>query len=130
MLLGAKLLKNNAILNDFKVLSQVVLKSGDPTTIYFQLVNREAETKDLRYIPSSTATVTVTFPALDQAKIVTKTASKVFPTDDRSIWKVTLNASDKVFTGDIRISLVEGADTFNATIQQALQVEQNDNTYC
>lgn len=125
MLLGAVILKNVQNVNSFQRSTQVTVRQGNPTTIYFQLVDLEQQDENgqaLRYVPSSGATMTATINAMNQAYVISRIASQPYSADDRSIWSLTLTASDKPSAGNLDILLTEGATVRTTTITNAVIV--------
>lgn len=120
MLLSIKPLKKFNNINSFEYATEWNTRAGDPNRIYFQLYDME---EDLRYIPTdSSYSVAVTFPSVIPGQAVTKTASQASPLD-RSIWYVDILASDKIYSGSIRVELIEGGVSKKFSVLDAMIVE-------
>lgn len=122
--LYAKPIKNFANINQFDYATEWFIRNGEENILYFQLVDQDQD--GLRYIPTDASySVNVTFPSLDDAGIITKVASQANALD-RSIWSVSLLDTDKVFSGNVKISLTEGGVTKNLVLFDGLSVENPD----
>jgi hypothetical protein len=102
--------------NDFYELDQVELLQGEAATLYFRLITiRAADSDDnlsnIRYLAQAGSTMNVQFVALDSNASITRPATMAFPNDDRSIWQVSILATDKISFGGMKLSLTEGANT-------------------
>lgn len=125
MVLSSKILKNVDGLNSWQHADSWTLgrdgEQGEPATLYFQLVDQDRES--IRYIPSNTATLQVTFPSLNDDLILTKTAQIAF-VDDRSIWKVDILATDLPNGGVVRFALTDGGVTRRWSVTGALKINK------
>lgn len=125
MRLSANILKNYVNVNSFWTDSQWSIRSGDPNTLYFQLVDLDRESQ--RYVPTGTpVTMLITFPAVNPANVVTKIATQAAAGLDGSIWSFTVSATDKLFSGNVLFSITEAGVTRNFYIIQGIAVEQID----
>lgn len=88
-MLIARLLNSDASLNNFIYLETINYVSGEDFDIVFQLFSDQL---GIRYIPPATATVTIDILKSDGTTL-TKSAS-VLSTDDRSIWKVSIDGTE------------------------------------
>jgi hypothetical protein len=125
MLLGAIILKNVQNVNSFQRSTQVIVRQGNPTTIYFQLVDLEQKDENgqpLRYVPSSGATMTATINAMNQAHVISRVSTQPYSADDRSIWQLSIGASDRPATGNLDIQLAEGSTIRTTSIANAVIV--------
>jgi hypothetical protein len=134
MLLSARILENVSGVNAFDYVNQVTLTEGDDqTTIYFQLVDMNRDRADQgyvpagrRFIPASGATLQVTLDSIDSARKVVRAATQPFP-EDRSIWSVSLFATDKVRgTVNMQLLLTEGTKVTRGLVLGALRVQSLD----
>jgi hypothetical protein len=125
LVLSAKILKNVDSLNAWQYADHWSVgrdgNLGEPATLYFQIVDTDRDS--IRYMPSALATMTVTFPSLDDDLILTKTATLAFA-DDRSIWKVDLLASELPNGGIVRFSITDGGITRRWSVQNALRINK------
>lgn len=126
-----KMLQNAASVNVFDEVEIVkILGNSDTVDIYFRLWQTD---RDERYIPATGATMTVTFPRAltvdantPANQDITKTATNPF-SDDRSIWKVTLDGTadpdevDTVTGNSFQVSLTESGSTTVLWITQAIR---------
>ena len=138
MKLAFKFLDHIKDINDFAVLDTLTLVQGNADTIYFQLLNKRSTDSsnyaDIRYIPDNTAQITVTFEHIDSNAVITRVATMVYPSDDRSIWKVDVLAGDKLAGDGMQVSLSEQSGAKVRTVKAAseLKIEAvgNDARFC
>lgn len=109
-----KLLEDVQSANSFYEVDEFELISGNPTTLYFRLItvrNKDLEDQisDLRYLPAVGATMTVEFVHIDSNKSISRVATQAFPSDDRSVWKVDILATDKIAFNSMKVILTEGS---------------------
>jgi hypothetical protein len=90
-MLNVKILNDSAQLNSYFYVTSVTYTVGETLTINYQFFDDEAP--DNRFMPPASATCTVTFKLNDGTDLV-KTADMLFPDDDRSMWTVSLDASE------------------------------------
>jgi len=98
--------------NDFAVLDTLTLIQGNAETVYFQLINKrsvDGSFPDMRYIPDSTAQMTVTFDHIDSNAKISRVATMAYPSDDRSIWKVDILSTDRISNNSMKVSLSENS---------------------
>jgi hypothetical protein len=88
-MIKAKLLNQDASLNDFIYVGSIDFIPGENVTVALQIFLSE---KGIRFVPPADATMTLTFIDSDGADIV-KTAA-VIDADDRSMWKVVLTQEE------------------------------------
>lgn len=129
MRLSAKAIKNFSNVNSFDYANEWTVRAGEQNILYFQLV--DLDQADLRYmagvgVSNQPAGVTVTFPSIDDLQVINATA--VQEADDKSIWKVTLNANQKPNSGNVAFAVFEGSNTRRFNVLQMIAVEypQND----
>lgn len=132
MFLGVQMLKNVQSVNSFEQSAQVRLRQGNPSTIYFQLVDLEQVNKygePLRYVPANGATCTATISSINQAYVITRACSQPY-SQDGSIWAMTILASDTVVTGNFQITLSEGSTVRTAYCQMGVVVQSISPSEC
>lgn len=126
MRLSSKAILNFANINNFDFGNQWAVRAGDPNTLYFQLVDldqMDPPTKSaLRYIPASGAIVTVTFPSIDSAAVVTVTAALANAADG-SLWSVALTSTQIPATGNVLMSVNEGGAVRTFSVINMMSVE-------
>ncbi len=132
MRLSAKLIQNYSNINSFGYTNQWVIRAGEPNTLYFQLVDLEQNA--LRHIAgvggsNQPYSVSVTFPSIDDAKVITATAVQADATD-ASVWKVSLGSNQTPGSGQVVFTVVEGSATRSFGVLQAIQVEYPGNDGC
>lgn len=125
MQLSAKLIKNLDSINSWQHADNWNISRdgalGEPATLAFQIVDLDRD--GIRYIPSNAATMELTFPALDDDAVITKTATVAY-SDDRSIWTVSLLATDLPQAGVVRFALTDGGVTRRWSVTGALRVQK------
>ena len=113
MLLSGRMLNNVTTVNSFNYAETAVqFTQGDTVDLFFQTIDasRDLATKGFspsgfRYMPISGATMMVTLGNVDSNVAITRAAVQPYPTQDPSIWKVSLLSSDTV-SGTISIKIV------------------------
>jgi hypothetical protein len=129
--LSARVLKNVDGLNAWAHTDQWTIREtdgvGESVSLYYQIVDLDRE--DIRHIPSALAAAQVTFPNLDDDKVITLDASFPFA-DDRSIMKVDLSASQVPASGAVKFSLTDGGVTRTWSLQNAMRVEKTNSEIC
>lgn len=149
MRLSAKSITNYANINNFSYTNQWIIRSGEPNTLYFQLVDLDqgpfysingpifgnsppiSGDAGLRYIPgvgvsNQPAAVMVTFPSIDDSKVITVQATLADALDG-SIWKVSLGASQVPAGGNVLFAVSEGSATRRFSATNLLNVEDPTN---
>lgn len=152
MRLSARPLLNYVNVNNFSYGNQWVIRSGDPNSLYFQIVDLDqgpaavigqlnpifgqsagnlSGNLGLRYmvgvgVSNQPASITVTFPSIDDTQVVTAVA--IQETDDKSIWKVVLGPNQNPASGNVQFAVAEGSSIRRFSALQLLAVEdpQND----
>jgi hypothetical protein len=89
-MLNIQMLNDAPQLNSWFKVSAVAFIPGEAIKINFQLIDIDS---NIRFIPPTTAVVTVGFKQSDGTTL-TKTATGLFPSDDRSMWQVALASAD------------------------------------
>jgi hypothetical protein len=117
----AQVISSNVTINDFDVIGTLSFIPG--AQIVFAIRLQQIQRPDLlRYIPPSTALLSVTFQNIDGSQL-TKTMTSL--TDDRSIWTGTLLSTDtaNLASGNCVLSLDllgDGSNIDKGYIQAAL----------
>lgn len=114
MKLALVALKNYNNINSFQEVSEISLQQGNPSTLYFRLVDLD-QSKDgnhFRFVPASGATMTVTLNNIDLNKIVTKVASMAASADDRSVWSIPILESDSFSKNSLEATLINNGVTY------------------
>ena len=131
MRLSANPLKNVDGLNAFVVGESWVVRSnegsGETVSLYFQIVDLDRE--GIRYIPGASATMQVTFPALDDEAVIIKDAAFPF-VDDRSIMRIDMASNELPSSGAVKFALTEGGNTKIFTVYGMMQIEKADAGSC
>ncbi len=109
-----RLLENVKDFNTFREVQQFEHVNGSQQDLYFRIIQVEADSKPdqdrLRWIPSAGATVQFRFDSIDQAQVVTRSGTMVYPTEDRSVFKVTILAAENI-SGSVTMTLTDGGQT-------------------
>ena len=130
MLLSAHFLNDVGSVNVYQYDDELAITSGNATTIYFQLIDASVNKSGdgfnppgRRYMPASGATLTVTFTSINDDNEVERLASQPYA-DDKSIWSVSVLASDEIEPGTVvvELSLSEGGVTKTGKICTPLRV--------
>lgn len=140
MLLSARFLTDVASVNQFGYAQPLEFTQGDAVTVYVQLIDasQDRETagwKPLvagrRYMPAVGASLQVIIQNIDDAKVLTKNATQVFPTSDPSIWSFNISASDAV-QGTVSLTLVltEGGTIRRGLLKGGIRVYPTDPSDC
>lgn len=126
MRLYAKPIKNFANINQFDYATEWHIRKDEQNTLHFQLIDLDQD--GLRYLPTDpTYSVQVTFPSLITP--LTKSASQT-NTLDRSIWSVSLGATDPLYSGNVQFALTEGATVRRFSLVDGLVVENINDGGC
>ena len=121
MSLSCLLIKNYNNINSFSYQTEYTVRNGEANTLYFQLV--DLDQNDLRYMPASGATLTVSF--MGNVPVVYN-AVQVNSAVDPSLWSVTISASDTILSGNILFALTQGSQKNSWVVGQGIQVEYTD----
>lgn len=134
MKLGLAMLDTVSAINSLKYINQISTIQGETLDIYFQLIDVDSKTQlnqwGNRYIPAVGATLQIVINSINDANTLTKFATQVFPADDRSLWKVSLLATETANMAGINIqgTLTEGASIKKFNASNVLSVS-NVNVY-
>lgn len=134
LLLSARMLNGVADVNTFSYTDSVAMSEGDSGSVYFILLDNSKDLKERgfnpagrRYVPSSDATLIVTFDNAQSDRVITRPAIQPFPLDDRSIWQVQILPGDTLRgTVRMRLTLNEGTKVTNGVVDGALSVRGLD----
>lgn len=129
MLLSARILNAVSGVNSFEIAESAQFSQGDTLTLYFQLLDASLDTSSKgfdppgrRYIPATGATLQCTLTNIDDAKQVSRYATAAFPADDRSVWALSVLASDGISgTSDLVFKLTEGSIVTNGRLVAAVR---------
>ncbi len=146
MRLSAKPIINWSNVNMYAFGNQWIVRSGDPLTLYFQIVDQDqaiqgndqgfgifsgitpvGTTAGLRYLlgigsANQPYGITVTFPSIDNTKILQYTAQQADP-NDSSLWYVRLPASQIPAGGNVQFAVQEGSSIRRFSVMNMLAVE-------
>lgn len=124
-----RLLENVKDSNSFREVTSFEHVNGTQQDLYIRLIQKMADSQPgecpLRWLPSSGATINFKFDSLDQANVIERAGVMVYPTDDRSVWKVTLLATDKI-SGNVTVTLTDGGQTETLLLDGRLIVSSTD----
>lgn len=148
MKLYAKALLNYSNINNFAYANQWGIRANEPNTLYFQLFDLDqgptntingplfgaasfSGNTGLRYIAgvgssNQPAGIVVTFPSLDDSKVLAINAVQADP-NDGSIWKVSLSSVQVPASGNVQFAVTEGAITRRFSVLNLLSVENPTN---
>ncbi len=133
MLLSGTVLKNVQSVNSFERTTNVMVRQGNPTTLYIQLIDLEqtdSNGQSLRYMPASGASMTITLGSIDSTKGVNRLASQPYSSDDRSIWSLNILSTDQFGQGNINFTLTEGSTVRTATILNGIVIWATNSGTC
>jgi hypothetical protein len=128
MRLYAKAITTFNTSNSFKLGNQWTIRSDEPNTLYFQLVDLDQDS--LRYIAgiggsNQPVEVKATFPSIDDDAEIIKTAT--VDANDASIWKIELADDEVPASGNVIFSVKEGTTTRRFSALAFIAVENTDN---
>lgn len=134
MLLSARPLKDVSDVNSFQHDLQLAWTQGDALDVYFQLIDASLDRPDQgfnpggrRFCPADGATLSVVLENLDDEKKITRAATQPFE-GDSSIWKLTINATDKIRgTPHMRLTLTEGAVVTRGKASMLFRIHSQEN---
>jgi hypothetical protein len=115
-------------INSFCTGNQWIIRSGDPNTLYFQLIDLDQTcgcSCPSRYIAAPGSTMLVTFPSIDCGNTIQITATQ--NTMDGSIWSIPITPIQRPFGGAVKFSLTSGSSTWNFSVINMLCVEYFNN---
>lgn len=131
--LSAKPIVNYTTINSFSYANQWIVSASNTNTLYFQLINLDSGCSgecQLRYIPgvgtsNQPVGLRVTFPSIDCTQIITMFATQVAPTEDASIWSVSIPSTITPQTGAVQFQLFEGNNINSFRVEQMICVNYN-----
>jgi hypothetical protein len=111
-----RLLEQVLNVNSFYDVDRYEVIQGNQETVYFRLkvqkeTTQDNKLQDMRYIPAAGSTVEVTLRHIDTNKTVTRIATMAFPSDDRSVWKFDILATDRFAFDSMEVKLTENGVT-------------------
>ena len=129
--LSAKPIINFQNINSFDYANQWVVRAGDQTTLYFQLVNLDSCPSDCpqRYIlglgaGNSPVQVRVTFPSIDCSSAFTLIASQ--DPNDGSVFSVVIPYTSTPQTGNVQFVVYQGNNISNFNVLQMMVVQYSN----
>ena len=132
--------------NSYVFGNQWIINQGDPNTLYFQIFDADQATQGssqtsplftgitsvgisagLRYLvgiggSNQPYQVSVTFPSIDDSKVLTLVATQADP-NDSSIWKVSLTSDMSVSGGNLQFAVQEGSNIRRFSVVNMLNVQ-------
>lgn len=118
MRIGLRIVDTQSTLNNLKYLNQAYLNPGSTASVWFELVDLDTINQNnligTRFIPTSAAVIQASINSVNNAQIVSKVATMIFPNDDRSIWGFNLTAVDTANIGCVNLALTitDGANIY------------------
>lgn len=111
-----RLLEQVLNVNSFYEVDRYEVIQGNAETVYFRLKLQKESTQDnklqdMRYVPAAGSTIEVTLRHLDTNKTVTRIATMAFSSDDRSVWKLDILATDRFAFDGMEVKLTESGTT-------------------
>jgi hypothetical protein len=130
MTAGFRILDNVCNLNSFREADEITLRRGEATEICFMLKsvdNSCEEAKEIRYIPPTGSTVTVTFNHIDSNKVITRTATQKY-SDDKSIYSVPILATDRLSFNSMSVKVTNTSPVLDKGFKALtdIKVEETD----
>lgn len=115
-MLAVQILNDAPQLNSYFKVQAVAYIPGENVKISFQLMDIDSS---IRFMPPTTAVVSVGFKQSDGTTL-TKSATGLFVSDDRSIWQVALTSAESLLV--VGQNMLISVDMLNDTtdIQQAI----------
>jgi hypothetical protein len=116
MRLTFKFLNNVKDFNTFDEVSELTIVEGTPQYLYIQLAqifdeHMSPDEHKLRYIPVDVAaTLSIEFNNIDSSKNLSRIATNPF-SQDKSIWRINILASDIIQSDSITVKLTESGVT-------------------
>ncbi len=127
---GFILLDNYFNINALDLTEKLSIITGNPATIYFRLVTIRGDTGDLchdtlRFIPPSGTQAFVSFTSIDDSlDIINRPATQIAPTQDASIFTITIGANETFAPNSMTVTFNDGTNTYNA--QRLSDIIQQD----
>ena len=128
-------LKNYNNVNSFDTCTEISLQQGNPTILYFQIVDLDQSGDDgkyFRFVPSSNAIMSVVLNNIDTNKIVTKVATMSAASDDKSIWNISILTTDSFTKNSIEAFLTTSGTTYKIYFESEIsqQPTGSDRFFC
>lgn len=125
MKLSAKAITTFNGVNSFNYGNQWSIRSGEPNTLYFQVVDLDQD--KLRYlvgqgVGNTPANIDVTFPSIDDDAVITVAAVQI-DAADTSLWKIDLTDVQVPASGNVLFAITEGAKTRRFSALAFISVE-------
>jgi hypothetical protein len=115
-------------INSFQYANQWIIRAGDQTQLYFQIVNLDSCPEDCpqRYILGLGASnqpvqVRVTFPSIDCNTTFTLIAQQ--DPNDGSVFSVVVPYTSQPQTGNVQFTVYQGNNINNFSVLQMMNVE-------
>ena len=117
-MLTLQVLDSDVQLNNFKTIGHKSFYSGEDVTVVLRIIDF---TKQLRYIPASSATFSIDLLKSDKTTI-NKIPVFTFDPDDRSIIQFTITAaeSNDIISQDLKLFISESGLTKVANLKQGI----------
>ncbi len=124
MRLSARPITTYNTVNSYSFGNQWQIRSGEPNTLYFQLVDLDQldGKTPLRRIPAVGATMQIKFPSIDDDQTILVTAAQV-SASDTSLWSIPLTAVQTPASGNVIFYLTESAVIRSFSVVNMLVVE-------
>lgn len=131
MRLSAKILDNVSSINHWNYSNEAHVYEGQVNEIYFQLVDLSKTVEvngvigqisdyPMRYIPQgSVVSVSLEFDSIDDSEVFTVNATQPF-SDDKSIWKASISASQLPKTGNFKLTLTEDGVSKSVIVKSSI----------
>ena len=118
MKLTLDIVSDSPTLNAYNLSKSVQIVKGQTAKVILRLWQ---EDRKIRYIPSSSAVLTIDLKKSDQ-DVITKTLTPTFA-DDRSIQEFSLSAAEttELISQNLVVKIVDGSDTYFAILQKGVQ---------
>ena len=128
MKLNIKFVKNFCNINNFDFTDEWDISEGSAQSLYLQLVNDHKD--QLRYISdASPLELYAVFTSIDTDQEFEKQATLI-SSDDKSLWKIDLDAEDVPKSGAVTFRLVEDSEETKFKVHQAISITLLDDGGC
>ena len=129
--LSAKPIKNFQNINSFDYSQEWIVRAGDQTALYFQLVDLDSCPSEcpLRYIAgigtsNQPVQVRVTFPSIDDSSKFTLIANQ--DPNDGSIFSIVIPYTSTPQTGNVQFVVYQGNNVANFNVLQMMVVQYSN----
>lgn len=138
MQLSARMMDDVSSVNNYSYTPSTELTQGNGSDVFFQLIDAAvnlatsgANPTGRRYCPSTAATLQVTFKSIDNSVTVCRFAALAWPTQDLSMWKITIFPTDNlVGTYTMFLRLTDGSSVLMGSVQMAVQIQGLQQSMC